>query len=934
MSNPHQDGRETQSLQAFRREDVSSVAEEYESCLRLKQGKVIFLSGVEGVGKTVLAAQCVRLLSRHTSKPMILVGHFSDVPYEGKLIGWKLREHRLSLSTVLTGLGQVVSTFAAGATVAAAPQFATALVALAGQTAQAAGFGAGELRKQNTSAQQQSIDAHQLINLIGQLVRQDKPIIVCLDDLHLAKPVLEWTRLFFRALLPPLLNQYPLLLIVTTVQEDSTTVGRSEQDEVMAEMEAEGLGVRRTLNALDCPDIESWLGTVDNALTNDLLVCTGGNPGWVARMFEQWLTEGSIARERGLWRYTSDGRYAARITAGDAVRKKLWDLAGGEFEAYEQLVTLLRLAALEGMVFTAPVLARALDQSVDSLVSYIDGRLVNAAGELGRPLRKSVEEAADNSEYIDATGPIVKYRFSSRLLWLVLHPKYSRDQWSPNPTLEAQARIYAEALIEVCGARVAAVARLLSTLLLWAGDEAAARHYAGLHDHAADVNVYAAVALADERSAYDASRRGDTWPMSIVLSTAKRLVRAGDVLSGRVSKEEDTRAYQYAFILANHAIDRGAENTGDVLRVKASALSGVARIAMTKQQWGDAARYSLEAAEIRQGLGSTTSGVTERLFAASALCALVLSLEQRREDVYLFAAQAHCTIAAPTPAQLSFLDSGLKDTLDITLLKRTTQRIFEDSLAAINSVESGQRTGLWASYLICRSRFEQACGRRGNAVTYLTRAIGLMPEGRRSDLGEAYFQLGQNLRCEGLWGKAEPAFRESLRLRIKKGDMPKIAHILYELSLCLSRNDKDDEAKVIAAHAVVLCAEYGLIPIAATCWDLLTDMFAASGSDSVARRCNALADEANMALGGDVDLAAGSLMGEEDRDYAARAWRDGMGATAAQDLFGVNLGNTQSFLAAQGLARTPVPPSSVRQPMLIGELVDAWPDEPIDTSGG
>ena len=113
-------------------------------------------------------------------------------------------------------------------------------------------------------------------------------------------------------------------------------------------------------------------------------------------------------------------------------------------KGYDVAVRTLRIAALEGPVFTVGALARVLGEDEDALSDLLDDHLVFDDEHPDAPL--------DGLGFVEVPGgSAYRYGFRSRRFWSVMHPVHGSGAWPLAAPVRRFARKYAEALATVYG---------------------------------------------------------------------------------------------------------------------------------------------------------------------------------------------------------------------------------------------------------------------------------------------------------------------------------------------------------------------------------------------------------------------------------------------------------------------------------------------------
>jgi hypothetical protein len=393
-----------------------------------------------------------------------------------------------------------------------------------------------------------------------------QPVVCILDDLDHAPTAHDWWQGLVLRLAAELAD-LPLLLIATvdgppelSDQEFSEPIGLSAARRLVDA----GVGVWVPVGRLDVDAVTAWLEPCQPDLAAQLWEVTGGEPGWLAELWEHWRATETVQRDLA-------GRWGLAIDSSPGLGKVhdlLWERLvrcyGGwlDDDRLERAVRVLAVGALEGHEltpqFTAQAVALALGWDTDELIDELDQHLLASPDRPDGLLEEAgfayltVPHATPN----DGEGEdwvVHRYRFVSELYWRTLrrYGLLGRER-------QDSCRALAAALQQVWQLEPERAAAEIATLLRQAGDIQAAKSWHAMAEFGVSVPMVEASArrlLAQDTSGWDrfahaqAARQlhyatqllRDHRPVDLVLKVAQGWARAADAAGWQVQHADAVR---------------------------------------------------------------------------------------------------------------------------------------------------------------------------------------------------------------------------------------------------------------------------------------------------------------------------------------------------------------------------------------------------------
>jgi tetratricopeptide (TPR) repeat protein len=306
----------------------------------------------------------------------------------------------------------------------------------------------------------------------GHVRAQHRPLVLVWEYVDQAPP--PWSEIL-RYLAPELRRDLPVLLVVTATAARPPAELPAERRTAVLEV-AQTLTARqeaevRWLDRVTESEVARYLGPADPRLPRRLHHLADGIPALVESLWQQWqdATPPAVVRRHERWEIARDDDVWVFSEARDQAYALLdARLSPDASFTRAQVEEMLTLAALEGLTFTAPVVARAMALDPDDLMDCWDTFLLTGEDRPGL-----LEEAGflELPAVRDETRTLNRYRFAIPYLWYV----WVRD-CAEAQRIACQRRV-AEAVEGVYDGATALVSPLLAALFEVTGQEGRAAPY-------------------------------------------------------------------------------------------------------------------------------------------------------------------------------------------------------------------------------------------------------------------------------------------------------------------------------------------------------------------------------------------------------------------------------------------------------------------------
>lgn len=394
----------------------------YESVVKEdERGRIIFISGEDGIGKSDILQVLADTLSKAQPQPLVIAGRFRD----GNYFPWDIGKEKpfptaealvASGASLASAVQAASSSFSSTVAAVLSPEikFAAALIA---QSLQA--FGAvGQFLNKGREQHQRALSRRDFKDMLRE-ASQEQPLIYLFDDLH--KSGFQWHYLFLEVA-REIAAERPVLIFISLdgpIHPGSHQEHESELLWLVRELISEGLADWWPVSPLGRADVEALVGQCVPGMVDHLRGVTGGNPRLLIKLFKDWQHRDIIRLQEGQWVWGSIGAPAINLFK-DVLEERLktlmksagWQESNG-LKTYNQAAELLACAALEGALFTAEAVARALNRDPDEVIDFIDEALTQGDD---RPLGIITEvESVRLVDESKGKRPLWRYAFISSL---------------------------------------------------------------------------------------------------------------------------------------------------------------------------------------------------------------------------------------------------------------------------------------------------------------------------------------------------------------------------------------------------------------------------------------------------------------------------------------------------------------------------------------
>ena len=444
--------------------DLVWLVARYEAIVAEGRGRIVFVVGDEGSGRSVLLRALVDAAASVSRHSVVVAGGFED----GSYVAWDKDPPRARVVSVLK---QVISVGEPAASLAGGVlPFGGLLAQVLSRSKAALELAEGLLGQRDTP------DLAELMPRVLRRLCEDSPVVCIVDDADQAES--GWWADFVVLFARRIARDLPLLLVLAV---DGPPQLRAHEDDesatmfVARQLTADGLARWHPLTAVTVEDLRRWTGGATGDVARAVLEVTGGRADWTAQLWSDLKRRDVLEQlDDGRWHFAAD-RQRTLDAVEDTLGKRLKRLVGaGDLDALTQARRLLACAALEGRRFTADAVAVALERDRDEVIDDLDDRL---ALEDGRPEGLIVEDGSVAISDEAGQRCLWLYRFNAQLDWLTL-----RHHGLTEAEQRDLALRLARAMQTLYGGQSRRVAQTLTRLYETAGDAEAARHYRRMGD--------------------------------------------------------------------------------------------------------------------------------------------------------------------------------------------------------------------------------------------------------------------------------------------------------------------------------------------------------------------------------------------------------------------------------------------------------------------
>jgi tetratricopeptide (TPR) repeat protein len=508
----------------------------YQTITETGRGKVVFVVGELGRGKTEIMRSIAEAFKQTKSACNVIDGCFIDGKYQPFIHKVKADYSQTSdtIGNIASSLAKIVS-----------PRF-DAFLDFGGQLLQTIAASAEFVNAHTANLPDKPEVPYWLLKIIREAAKE-KPLVCVIDDFDKSDETFDW-NFFLLSLAEEIAVDLPILFIVSIKSKASVgehQIGENNLEYVTRELVGRGLADWQYINPMSREDIADWI-SLDTSLgiVSQLHNVTGGNSRWVQNLWRDWRINGNVIlnEHKRIWEFSPDKKPALNQLKGSFEDLLKTLLNTDDLSQIGEAKKMLGLAALEGERFTAEVSALALGIDTDELIDYLDDNLLV---DESRPNGILLENGSIEIE----TAPNVKkvlwrYKFVSDWHWQILN-RYAF------PTVEEKFKYAGEmiqALKIVFETNERFAAKSLAKLYKTVKDDESARNYQQIADYAMSFEKTRELALA--------LLQVDTtdWDQFRCQQLGVFLLKAGEKIKG-ANPYDDLAIFEKAEELASTAFD-------------------------------------------------------------------------------------------------------------------------------------------------------------------------------------------------------------------------------------------------------------------------------------------------------------------------------------------------------------------------------------------
>ncbi len=513
----------------IRQEQRQTVIDLYREVADRKQGAIVFLAGEPGSGASETLTDLGEALRSEKNKPFVVSYSFAGDQYAANTPESK------KYSQWMSAIGELL---------AAPALFSAPLTGpFLGIFAQLLQSGAVVWDAFSAMAKTDLPRDGNLALLLKRCLRQAaerRPTVCLFDRIDQGSAHLLTSLLLASA--GELTQERPLYIIATL--DGPQNLENGEEDESPALTVARllmqrGLAHWLPLSMLTVDEIADWLRSAQPDLVTLLYRCTGGNPDYLALLWDELYRQGKVQPhpETCRWELAPGYEKKAVGTVVDILGARLQGrLDDSDPEAFDNTYYMLAVAALEGETFTAGPVAQTLGWDEDELIDFLDDALISR--------ENTPEGILEEAECVTIPGleddrRLWRYRFAANLFryTLLRYPVFGAGE---RPEL---CRALAENLAAAYASEVRVIAPTLARLFAEGGDAEKAAHYKTLAHH-----IDSAQALYWEAQVLMTAAKADWQPADYAIA-AERLNDAAQALT-KVSQFRDALPIAEAALIA------------------------------------------------------------------------------------------------------------------------------------------------------------------------------------------------------------------------------------------------------------------------------------------------------------------------------------------------------------------------------------------------
>ena len=392
-----------------RQDALEQLLSIFDEVARRRRGTVVFLMGQAGSGRNATLRELVAALKQSPHHPHVIAGSMTSGVYT------PIAEGKTAYAQTLATLGEAIALPAIFLDPLLGPVFG-----VVAQLLQAGAASWQTFKEMTRSATPRSLDVALLLKSALREAAAKRPTVCIIEGIdHAAAGFLSS---FLHASALELTQQRPLLIVASAdalpAEEDGA---ESEFAHAARSLARRGLARWLPLGPLSQSDIAAWLRDAEPDLVSHLHRITGGNPTWLALLWDDLWNHGKVRphRETYRWELAPGYELAALGTVYDIFQARLARLlATDDPSEIEEALADLSCAALEGRTFTANAVAATRGWDTDEFVDFLD-----------EALRLSEEQPSGLLEdlgMIEITTSVTtshllyRYGFVSELHWFTL----------------------------------------------------------------------------------------------------------------------------------------------------------------------------------------------------------------------------------------------------------------------------------------------------------------------------------------------------------------------------------------------------------------------------------------------------------------------------------------------------------------------------------
>jgi tetratricopeptide (TPR) repeat protein/energy-coupling factor transporter ATP-binding protein EcfA2 len=420
-------------------------------------GRVIFLNGPAGSGKSHLLCHLSRTLAAEAPNVRVVASDLDDPARSGGGKTAAAMDAQL-LSSVATLVSELVGL----AVPAASPGLQALTRTIEASSAASAVFS----RFKDGGGREGLTGLFEPVLAAAAREEPGRPLVCLLDDANLLDGT-WWLSLQF-SFAAAIARELPLVLVLSIdTPEDG---GESSAGEIADSLVDRGLADRMVLGPLTPEEVDGWIGPLSQSLSRKLVEATGGYPGDLLDLWREVQREGQVERGPHGWVLKRGEVIGIDYGAHRLAKQIASGLGPMSPEKTEMIRRTLAVAALEGNTFTADAVASTCEQDRDEIVDLLDA-LVEGPFEEPSPLIE-VDPAVIDDATRSTSRHLWRYRFRRTLDWRV-----ARLRLADATEGDAVRRALADHLIDLYEPEVFRVAHVVASLLRQAEEDERAERY-------------------------------------------------------------------------------------------------------------------------------------------------------------------------------------------------------------------------------------------------------------------------------------------------------------------------------------------------------------------------------------------------------------------------------------------------------------------------